>query len=103
MAQPTATETVRMPLEDHQDFSQVFQEHPTMFKSKNDFLVQAIRAFCDMIQERDAAEERKAAKPRKTRPAAPEPVPVPAPGKKRPQVPSAPQDPIPSAGKRRKN
>jgi len=63
MATPKMTETCRMALETHEKMIKKMEQNPVKFRSKNDFIEQAILALCTSLE--------------------PEPEPEPEPPKKR--------------------
>lgn len=50
MATPKMTETCRMALETHEKMLQTMKQNPVKFRSKNDFIEQAILAFCASLE-----------------------------------------------------
>ena len=50
MAKPKMTETCRMNLETHEKMLQTMEQNPIKFRSKNDFIEQAILALCTSLE-----------------------------------------------------
>ena len=50
MAKPKMTETCRMNLETHEKMLQTMEQNPVKFRSKNDFIEQAILALCTSLE-----------------------------------------------------